>query len=86
METGVRTYPRPTTGTTEGATHIQTPSQAEHGLGGVFIFAPAYPRGPGPPLAQSLVHQKPRRFPGTDMAGERVLLFGREQPEADTER
>ena len=31
-------YPRPTTGTIESATPIQTPSQAEHGLGGRFHF------------------------------------------------
>ncbi len=30
--------PRPTAGTIEGATHVQTPSQAEHGLRG-FDFS-----------------------------------------------
>jgi len=29
---------RPTTGTFDGAPNIQTPSQAEHGLGGRFTF------------------------------------------------
>ncbi len=28
---------RPTTGTFDGATHIQTPSQAEHGLGAFYF-------------------------------------------------
>ncbi len=37
MELGY-SYPRPTTGRIESATHIQTPSQAEHGLGGVLFF------------------------------------------------
>ena len=30
--------PPATCATIDGATHIQTPSQAEHGLGGVFVF------------------------------------------------
>ena len=30
-------YPRPTAGTIESATRIQTPSQAEHGLEGVLF-------------------------------------------------
>jgi hypothetical protein len=30
--------PGPPEGTIEGATHIRTPSQAEHGLGGRFHF------------------------------------------------
>ncbi len=30
---------RPTTGTFDGAPHIQTPSQAEPGLEGVFILS-----------------------------------------------
>ncbi len=38
METGVATYPLPMAGTTDGATHIQTPSRAEHGPEGVLLF------------------------------------------------
>jgi len=37
MEPGYPYIPGPPEGTIEGATHIQTPSQAEHGLGGVFV-------------------------------------------------
>lgn len=36
--TGVRTYPRPTTGTIVGAPNTQTPSRAEHGSRGRFAF------------------------------------------------
>ncbi len=39
METEVATYPRPTAGTIDGATQIQTPSGAEHGPGGRFCLA-----------------------------------------------
>ncbi len=31
--------PRPTSGTIDGAPNIQTPSQAEHGLEGVFVLS-----------------------------------------------
>ena len=41
MEPGLVHTPGPPQGTIESATLNQTPSQAEHGLEGVFIFGPA---------------------------------------------
>ena len=40
LETGVNIVPGLPEGTIESATHIQTPSQAEHGLEGRFALQP----------------------------------------------
>ncbi len=41
MKPGWIVGPEATAATIKGAPNIQTPSQAEHGLEGVFIFGPA---------------------------------------------
>ncbi len=38
-----RHSPQPTFGTIDGGPNIQTPSRAEHGPEGIFIFREAYP-------------------------------------------